>query len=238
MKNKLKRILKKEKIVSQPLHPFFSRKSYSQTGEDLIVKFIFDTIKISKPDYLDIGAHHPYILSNTALLNELGSKGINVEPDPILFDFFLKYRENDINLNFGVSNMEGEQDFYIINNPVLNTFSKNEAEKYKLEGDFKIEKVIKLKTLKVQSIISDYANNKFPEFLNIDAEGIDEIIIDSIDFKTNFPIVICIETISFSNSGRGVKNIRLIKKIEDAGYINFADTYINNIFVRKENWIR
>ncbi|MGK0376622.1 MAG: hypothetical protein ACJA1Z_000420 [Patiriisocius sp.] len=238
MKKTLKKLFKKEKIASQPLLPFFSRKSYSQTGEDLIIKFIFDTININKPSYLDIGAHHPYILSNTALLNELGSIGINVEPDPVLFDAFLKYREGDINLNIGVSNIDGVEDFYIISNPVLNTFSKSEAEKYKLEGDFVIKKVIKLKTKKVQSIISNYAKNKFPEFLNVDAEGIDEIIIDSIDFKTNFPIVICIETISFSNSGRGIKNLRLIKKIEDAGYINFADTYINTIFVRKESWIR
>jgi hypothetical protein len=39
--------------------------SFSQSGEDLIVKFIFDILKIKKPTYIDIGAHHSSYLSNT-----------------------------------------------------------------------------------------------------------------------------------------------------------------------------
>jgi len=216
----------------------YKKKSFSQTGEDIIVKFIFDNIGFNKPSYLDIGAHHPYYLSNTALFYELGSRGINIEPDPVLFENFIKYRPDDINLNIGISDKIGMQDFYIMNAPTLNTFSKEEADRAGLEGDYKIAKILKIKTELLQNIITQYANDKFPQFLNIDAEGIDELIINSIDFHSNYPIVICIETISFSNSGRGIKNLELINKIINAGYINYADTNINTIFVRKENWIR
>jgi hypothetical protein len=60
---------------------FFWPKKYSSQFKkiiiltkrrDVIVKFIFDCIGISKPTYLDVGAHHPYI-SNTALFYESGS---------------------------------------------------------------------------------------------------------------------------------------------------------------------
>lgn len=39
--------------------------SYSQCGEDRILAFIFRSLGIDKPSYLDIGAHHPYMLNNT-----------------------------------------------------------------------------------------------------------------------------------------------------------------------------
>ena len=41
--------------------------SYSQCGEDLLVDYIFKLRGIERPSYLDIGAHDPYYLSNTAL---------------------------------------------------------------------------------------------------------------------------------------------------------------------------
>ena len=38
----------------------FKKNSYSQFGEDIIVKFIFDALNIKKPSYIDIGAHDPF----------------------------------------------------------------------------------------------------------------------------------------------------------------------------------
>ena len=214
------------------------KESYSQCGEDLIIKFIFNNIGIKTPTYLDIGAHHPFYLSNTALFYDLGCRGINIEPDPKLFKEFVKYRSYDINLNIGIDNKSLEQDFFVMNVPTLNTFSRTEAEKLSNEGDYYITKMIKIKTENIQDIILQYAGGRFPHFLNIDAEGIDDIIINSIDFNENFPIIICVETISFSTSGKGIKNKTLIEKIISSGYVYYADTYINSIFVRKEKWIR
>lgn len=222
----------------QNLSANYRKISYSQSGEDLIVKFIFDELSIFKPGFLDVGAHHPYYLSNTALLYESGSRGINIEPDPFLFENFVKYRNEDINLNIGISDRNGEQDFYVLNAPTLNTFSKRDAERFGFEGVYKIEKILKLQTERIQNVVTKYANNKFPQFLNIDAEGIDEIIIDSIDFSSSYPIVICIETITFSEKGRGKKNDTLIQKIISAGYLKYADTNINTIFVRQDEWER
>ena len=93
-----------------------------------------------------------------------------------------------------------------------------------------------MKTLK--NVLELYSNGIFPQYLSIDAEGVDEIIIADIDFENNYPIVICIETISFSTSGNGIKNKKLIEYIESKGYLSYADTNINTIFVRKSLWQR
>lgn len=216
----------------------YLKQSYSQAGEDLIVKYIFDKIGIKKPSYLDIGAFHPYNISNTALFYSLGSRGINIEPDPSLFKEFLKDRPEDVNLNIGVSAEEEELDFYMLNVPTLNTFSKKEAENYAKEGDLFVKEVKKIKVLPVKTILDRHFIGKFPHFLSLDAEGIDELVIKSIDFESNFPLVICVETISFSNTGRGEKNTELVDFLRSKGYMAYADTYINSIFVREDKWLR
>lgn len=230
----MKKILKK--IIG--FNDGYQKISYSQSGEDLITKYIFDSIGISTPSYIDIGAHHPFYLNNTQLFYQLGSRGINIEPDPALFIEFGKSRKNDINLNIGISDKEGELDFYIINVPTLNTFSKEEAKKYESEGDYQVKEIRKIQVKTLSNILVENGIKKFPDFLTLDAEGVDEIVVKSIDFNNNYPLVICIETISFSNAGKGIKNSKLIQFIESKGYILYADTYINTIFVRKEAWIR
>lgn len=214
------------------------KKSYSQSGEDLIIDFIFNAIGITHPSYIDIGAHDPFKLNNTAIFYERGCRGINIEPDPELFNNFLIHRKGDINLNIGIGNKKSTLDFYKISVPTLNTFSKKEAENYAKEGNFKIEKVIPVQVEIISDIIKKYSKGIYPDFLTLDAEGIDEIVIHSIDFEKSFPKIICVESLSFSASGQGVKNTSLVSFLEGKGYLLYADTNINSIFIRRELWVK
>lgn len=85
-------------------------------------------------------------------------------------------------------------------------------------------------------MINKYNGKKYPDFITIDAKGVDQIILKSIDYSTNFPIVICVETISFSTQGKGIKNEHLIEFIKSNGYLLYADTYNNSIFVKEAVW--
>jgi FkbM family methyltransferase len=234
VKKVIKYLLNKNKQTQNA----FEKKSYSQCGEDIIVKYLFDNIGIFKPTYLDIGAHHPFYLSNTAIFYESGCTGINIEPDPNLFSSFLTNRNRDINLNIGIGLVNETADFYLINVPTLNTFSKSEAENYSKEGDFFIKEVKKIELNTLSFILEKYCNNIFPDFLSLDAEGVDEIIIKNLESLNSKPTIICIETISFSQSGNGVKNNNIIEYLNQNGYLMYADTNINSIFILKEKWIR
>lgn len=214
----------------------FIKKSYSQCGEDLIIKFMFDSIKIYKPSFIDIGAHHPYYLNNTALFYSNGSRGINIEPDPSLFKLFTKYRKEDINLNIGVDVKDGMRELFLINTPTLNTFSEEEVENYKLEGNYSVNGKVNVEVLSIESVLKKYFNGQFPQFLTLDAEGVDWIVLNSIDFEKKFPIIICVETITFSENKTGVKKIEIINYLVEKGYIHYADTYINSIFIKKDYW--
>jgi FkbM family methyltransferase len=217
----------------------YIRTSYSQCGEDLVIDFLFNQMGIDKPSYIDIGAHHPRYINNTYLFYLKGSRGINIEPDPSLISEFNSMRSEDVNLNIGIGDKNGEADFYIMNEPTLNTFVKEEAERTEAEKSvYKIKEVKKIKISPLADVISKCSNGKFPDLLSIDVEGLDEQILRSIDYKTGAPKVMCVETLTFSATGNGVKKTELIEFVKSKGYMVYADTYINTIFVKEEFYMK
>lgn len=211
----------------------YKKTTYSQTGEDLLIKNCLAFLKITAPGYIDIGAHHPYYLNNTALLYEDGCKGINIEPNPVLFNYFSKFRTRDINLNIGAGVQKGEETFYMISTSTLSTFSKSEAEEYAKMG-YKITGTPTLKIDTIPNIIRERTNGKFPEILSIDVEGLDHVILESLDLSANYPKIICAETTRFEPEfDMKNKDHELIELLTAKGYAVFADTFINTIFYKK-----
>ncbi|MBS4062408.1 MAG: FkbM family methyltransferase [Bacteroidetes bacterium] len=214
----------------------FKQISYSQSGEDLILNFIFSSLHIENPSYIDIGAHHPFWLSNTYLFYKKGSRGINIEPNPQLITKFYKHRKEDINLNIGISGNYGEIDFYVMSAPTMSTFSSIEAKRLEKENSFKIVSKSKVKVQHVQTVLDTYNHGVFPDFLSLDVEGLEDEILRSINFENNFPKVICLETLSYSENKDEKKETSLIDFLVNKGYFVYGDTYINTIFVKESTW--
>ena len=213
--------------------PLYKKTTYSQLGEDLLIQFCLDHLALKKPGYLDIGAHHPFYLNNTALLYEQGCRGINIEPNPVLFEYFSRFRKRDINLKMGVGLQKGEETFYMIAPSTLSTFSEQEAADYEKKG-YTISARPKVKIDTVTNIIKDHHAGKFPEILSIDIEGLDCLILKSLDLSTNYPKIICAETIKFETTPDVEnKDLELIRLLMDKGYTVFADTVVNTIFCKK-----
>lgn len=55
-------------------------EAYSQEGEDLVLNRIFG--EQATGYYVDVGAHHPFRFSNTAIFYKKGWCGINIDPLP------------------------------------------------------------------------------------------------------------------------------------------------------------
>jgi len=213
------------------------RTAFAQAGEDMIVDFIFRAIGIEHPTYLDIGAHHPQRLSNTQFFYMMGSRGVNVEPDPDLFAEFPKHRPDDVNLNVGIG--EGGPSslpFHVMSTRTLNTFSKEEAERYAATGLHSIERVIDVPVRDINDVISSHFGGGAPDFLSVDVEGLDVEIVRSLDLSRFRPVVICVETLTFSETREEVKLVEAAEYLGKNGYFSYADTYINTIFVDKLRW--
>jgi FkbM family methyltransferase len=217
-------------------HFKYFQKSYSQCGEDLLINYVFQLRGIAQPTYIDIGANHPFLLSNTALFYKNGCRGINIDANPNLIKDFLKHRPKDINLNIGIGSEKGKLDFYIMNDPTLSSFSKEECANYCNTGKYFVKEVKPIEITTIENVLHDYFNGIFPDFLSLDAEGLDFDILKTIDYQKNFPKVICVEAAEYSPIGAGKRRTELIDFLASKGYYEYANTNLNAIMVKNEFW--
>jgi len=163
--------------------PSAANPSYSQSGEDVICRMIFNYLAIRQPSYLDIGAWLPQEGSNTYLYYSLGSRGVLVEPNVAKIPDLKAVRPGDTVLNVGIGITEQkEADYYCMNDDGLNTFDKAEAERRVALSKAKIEKVVKMPLVPINKVIEDHFNGKTPDFISIDVEGLEVPIMKTLDF--------------------------------------------------------
>ncbi|MBI5858607.1 MAG: FkbM family methyltransferase [Sphingobacteriales bacterium] len=229
-----------KKLLIQIFFPH-RRSSYSQSGEDIIIADLFSRLGISRPSYLDIGANEPMALNNTYRLYARGSKGVCIEPNPILYKKLRRKRKRDTCINAGIAfNEKKEADYYLFEKKAhgFSTFSKEDAEFWQYTGNekvgkFKVEKILKTPLFNINEIIK---NNFFsyPNLVSLDVEGLDLQILNTLDFSKYQPEVLCIETLVYQQNNLESKNNEIIKFLESKGYFIYADTYINSIFCRRD----
>lgn len=184
-------------LYSESVKPFY-KPSFSYFGEDRIVKNLFTMIGIEKPTYLDVGCNHPYEGNNTALLYLTGSTGINIDANMNCIELMQKERPDDLSVCCGILTQEGEKEFFILDDySPLNSFNETYIDNY--VDHFISKKGMKKQTRKIscytlQSFLDKYCDGEFPDYFDLDIEGMDEAVIASYDFSKNGPKVICVET--------------------------------------------
>ena len=201
----------------------FLKKQYSKNGEDLYLKKIFKNKKYG--NYVDIGAYHPYRLSNTYLLYKKGWDGINIDINKISIDLFNIARPKDINLNIAISNKKEKKIFYYKKELYpMNTLNKDFGKLF-----FKSKKNIK-KDFVMSHPFSYIAKKikKNVDLLNIDVEGHEYQVLRGINFKKNKFKIILIEISHFNKeSNKNAKKIRSLLLRNNYKYVkNLGETSI------------
>lgn len=184
--------------------------------------------KNSKGFYIDIGAHHPFRFSNTAIYHKRGWNGINVDATPGSMVAFNKMRPKDINLECAVSSDARERIFYIYNEPALNGIDCDRSEEF-AGTKFKLLRKISIQTHTLASILQSHIQQlPKPNFLTIDVEGHDLEVLQSNDWnKFRFDWVLCeIQVGSISDLACNP----VYKYISDKGYHLRAFTGRTGIF--------
>jgi FkbM family methyltransferase len=209
-------------------HPWqwYGGHSYAQHGDDLIILNIFQRLGMERPSYLDIGAYHPFIISNTALLYERGCRGINVEPNPALIEAFKVHRPEDTNLGVAVgparctgalfvTDPQGGRSSLVLRDPRAT----------KVEVD----------VLTVAEIVAEYAHGAFPDLLTVDTEGFDAKILGSIRFNgPGSPKVVCAEMATeVTDDADAIREL-----MKRAGYFPYCWAGSNMFFVHNDFTVR
>jgi len=182
------------KLLHNYLSKFLYKKtSYSQDGEDVLLSSFYENRKNYKGFFVDVGAHHPYKLSNTAIFYKKGWHGINIEPTPTLFKSFKKHRKRDINLNIGISNSNEILTFCVFDEPALNSFNIKFSEERNQKGKYKLIDKIQIQTRKLEDVFEQYCKNQKIDFLTIDVEGFDFEVVKSNNWQKFRPEFVLVE---------------------------------------------
>ena len=121
--------------VPSPLYQ--GRRSFAQQGEDLILyNLLCHDLQLQAPSYLDIGAGDPVLSNNTYVLYLTGSRGVLVEPNPVLVRKLKAVRPGDVVVACGVGlEAATAADYFVIRGRwPLNTFSREAIAGYRRES--------------------------------------------------------------------------------------------------------
>lgn len=209
-----------------PGHPdqCFGPTSYAQSGEDLIIANIFLLLRQERPTYLDIGANHPWHCSNTALLYKRGSRGVVIEASPEMAAVFHRERPQDSVLNVGAGAKPGLLPFYRFHeHSGRNTFSKQVADDFVREYPMHaVQDIIHVEVMTLDQIVEKFCDGKFPDYLSIDIEGLDQAVLEPADFSKTRPKVISSEMTEASPF------------LKSVGFTPYTRTWCNGIYLRED----
>ncbi len=197
--------------------------SYAQNFEDARLARVFPE---GNGFYIDIGAYEPVYHSVTKWFYERGWRGVNVEPQPEVFERLAADRPRDVNLNAGVARTAGVLTFYQDpRTPGFSSFREDVAAQTRARGDAIISRTVPVVTL--AEICEKYVgSSSTSEFLKIDAEGFERAILDGGDWERWRPRVVLYENFPPDDAA---------EFLEAHGYTFAAFDGINKYYVREED---
>tara|TARA_B100000678_G_scaffold287844_1_gene295165 strand:+ start:1642 stop:2217 length:576 start_codon:yes stop_codon:yes gene_type:complete len=155
--------------------------------------------------YLDIGANHPFLISNTYLLYLKGWRGVTVEPIRSLWQMHRRWRPEDVSLNVAVG-QKGAMLFYELYPDVLSTASREVANAIEADGNGTIVDEYEVPIISGNSIMEKHFAGRELTLLSIDVEGMDFEVLKSFDFTEHRPRYVLLEHSNFVPNEQGASD--------------------------------
>jgi len=210
-----------------------------QFGEDVVIKKLFDRKK-KNGFYVDLGANHPFLHSNTAFFWLKGWNGINVDANKNSISLFNKIRKSDINLNYAIISSKQYAkgiksiELYLPDEEtgpggITATASVNKT----IADERNFKKTITVDAIDINTLFSIHKITEI-DYLNIDLEGIDEIVLFDIDFSKVKIYLISIEDYTTNINPTNQSKITTYMIENDFNFIGRVGP--TSIFVRSDSF--
>ena len=164
-----------------------------------------------------------------------GWRGINIDLNPLTIDLFNFSRRNDININAAISGNEENKTLYFVDElNTQNTLEANHLSFLKNHHNVREEEISKqiIKTRRLDKILDSHNFNDI-DFMNIDVEGHELHILNSINFLKYKIKFICIEMIEHNDQAKLI-NEKLNAILEKNNYVLEKKLDFNFIFKKKD----
>lgn len=206
--------------------------TYSQAGEDKILAGLLREAGVLHGTYIDVGANHPWVMSNSYLLYRNGWAGVVVEPLSTMVHRLEKHRPRDVCVHGLCGSVVGTSVFFHMDPHVLSTASIEEKELLIASDTARLVTSEEMPVTTVGELTRQYLGGRL-DVLFTDTEGNDLEVLDGVDWLRSAPRVIVCEISSPTRSTEGEVTDYLAGK----GYVSVASTDFNALFVRSD-WPR
>jgi FkbM family methyltransferase len=214
--------------VAAMTNPF---SSFSSHGEDQIIRAILERLVIENTTYLEIGAYHPEIASNTALLSRMGWSGCLVEPNPFMANLLREMRPKDLVLEVACGQKRSGELLLFSDWGSSNTLDTNFAKSITEGQGVPVSKTIQIDVVPANEIL-ERMNSKgyrLPTIVSIDVEGMDLEVLSTFDFISWKPTIILIEDIELELSDPS--NSPIFTLLTKEGYRLFSHAIISSVYI-------
>jgi len=175
-------------VIRNWVPSLFYLRSYSQWGEDSIIsQFIFD----NNWTYIDVGSGHPVHGNDTFFLYQRGCSGILVDPIESNGKLSRRFRPRDKFILGIISNVKNLK-FFQFSNSGISTALGTRASKLRSDGYSVIREYFP-EVYTLTNIFEQLRPGDRKILLKIDVEGLEERVLESLDFSRYSPEMILIE---------------------------------------------
>jgi hypothetical protein len=155
---------------------------------------------------------------------------MNIDPNPEAMRLFRVERPRDINLQSGVSDQRGELDYFIFDDPALNTFDRALAEDRTEKTAYRMVGCTKISVDRLDALLDRYWPKDWTiDFMSVDAEGFDLKVLRSNNWDKYRPNYVLAECLGVSLDSMESEPVHML--LASNGYKIFAKT-VNTFFYR------
>lgn len=206
--------------------------TYSSHGEDSICVAILERLGIKNGSYLEVGAYHPSIASNSALLKDLGWNGALVEPNPYMANLLREARPGDAVFEFACGK-PGEATLHMFSDwASSNSIDEVFAERISTGQGIEVARTIRVEVKTISEVVRLMELQGFykPELVSIDVEGMDFEVLSTFDFDYWKPTIFVIEDIDLDLSD--VMSSPIYRFMISNGYRIISHALISSIYIK------
>jgi len=207
--------------------------SFSYSGEDKLISLL---LPCPTGFYVDVGAFHPIVGSNTYKLYLRGWHGITIEPCRDNARLFEQLRPWDRHLTVGIAAESSTLTYHRFPYAELNTFDPKSAEAVaRTEGVTEVATETVL-CRPLSEVLDQYAPGQHVDLLSIDAEGLDLVVLQSLDWERQRPTAICVEDTAAYNLGvLGKPQFSAIREfLHMRGYCLVSQALVSFVYVDRQ----
>ena len=172
--------------------------SKAQLFQDLFVQFIHGDK--SNGTFLEFGATDGVSLSNSMMLeNKFGWSGVLAEPSPQWHEKLFENRPNSTILTECIYSETGRKlDFFVSDSGVLSTLDEfRESDVSSMPGNTQLRNAsgynCEVETISLNDVILEYFDGAKIDYMSVDTEGSELLILKQFDFSKYAPKVVTVE---------------------------------------------